>query len=72
MEHIPDRLRLIGHIRSALQSKEEAPRQGNEGAPDAWLHVDPAFEPALRGVARSPESSRPGLPTGPIRWGFIE
>jgi len=52
MEDIPDRLHIIGHIRSALTSKEEAPRQGNEGAPDAWLHVDPAFEAALRGVGR--------------------
>ena len=52
MEDLPDRLHIIGYIRSALQSKQEAPRQGNEGAPDAWLHVDPTFEAALRGVAR--------------------
>jgi len=52
MEELPDRLRLIGHIRSALHSKEEAPSQGNEDAPDAWLHIDPAFEAGLRGIAR--------------------
>jgi tRNA-Thr(GGU) m(6)t(6)A37 methyltransferase TsaA len=55
MEDLPDRLRLIGRIRSALRLKDEAPRQGSEGAPDAWLELDPAFEPALRGVAAGDE-----------------
>jgi tRNA-Thr(GGU) m(6)t(6)A37 methyltransferase TsaA len=55
MEDISDRLRLIGRIRSGLRSKDEAPRQGSEGAPDAWLDLDPAFQPALRGVAAGDE-----------------
>jgi tRNA (Thr-GGU) A37 N-methylase len=40
----------IGLIRSSLQAREDAPRQGYEGAPDAWLELKEAFEPALRGV----------------------
>jgi len=47
------RLRLIGRIRSTLRALTDAPRQGSEGAPDAWLEVDPAFARALRGVAES-------------------
>jgi tRNA-Thr(GGU) m(6)t(6)A37 methyltransferase TsaA len=43
-------LRSIGHVRSALQSLAEAPLQGFEGAPDAWLEIDPAFAPALVGI----------------------
>jgi tRNA-Thr(GGU) m(6)t(6)A37 methyltransferase TsaA len=34
---------------------EEAPRQGSEGAPDAWLEVDPTFARALREVAAGDE-----------------
>ncbi|HEY1251880.1 MAG TPA: tRNA (N6-threonylcarbamoyladenosine(37)-N6)-methyltransferase TrmO [Thermoanaerobaculia bacterium] len=45
------RLRPIGRIRSTLRALADAPRQGAEGAPDAWLEVDPAFERALRGIA---------------------
>jgi tRNA-Thr(GGU) m(6)t(6)A37 methyltransferase TsaA len=44
-------LRPVGHIRSALRAPGEAPRQGSEGAPDAWLEVDPAFARALSGLA---------------------
>lgn len=33
------RLRPVGVIRSALKARSEAPRQGSEGAPDAWLEV---------------------------------
>jgi tRNA-Thr(GGU) m(6)t(6)A37 methyltransferase TsaA len=44
------RLRPIGRIRSTLRALTDAPRQGSEGAPDAWLEVDPAFARALRGV----------------------
>src|SRR4051812_32706046 len=44
-------LRTIGRIRSELRSVAEAPRQGGEGAPDAWLEVDATFVRALRGIA---------------------
>jgi tRNA-Thr(GGU) m(6)t(6)A37 methyltransferase TsaA len=44
-------VRPIGFIRSALCDLSEAPRQGSEGAPDAWVEVDPAVAPALSGIA---------------------
>lgn len=44
-------LHPIGYIRSALRELHEAPRQGSEGAPDAWLEVDQAFARGLRGIA---------------------
>jgi len=44
-------LKPIGHIRSALRALSDAPRQGSEGAPDAWLDVNPAFVRGLSGVA---------------------
>lgn len=44
-------LHPIGHIRSELRAPGEAPRQGAEGAPDAWLEVDPAFARGLSGLA---------------------
>lgn len=40
----------IGTIRSTLRDASEAPRQGNEGAPDAWLEVDAAYARALEGI----------------------
>jgi tRNA-Thr(GGU) m(6)t(6)A37 methyltransferase TsaA len=40
----------IAYVRSTLKSPDEAPRQGVEGAPDAWLDVEEAYEPALRGL----------------------
>ena len=45
------RLRAIGVIRSALKERREAPRQGSEGAPDAWLEVHPWAAEGLRGLA---------------------
>lgn len=44
-------LRPIGIIRSSLATREEAPRQGSERAPDAWLDVDPAVAEGLEGIA---------------------
>jgi tRNA-Thr(GGU) m(6)t(6)A37 methyltransferase TsaA len=40
----------IGTVRSPLKSREECPKQGFEGAPDAWLEIDPAFVEALDGL----------------------
>ena len=45
------RLRPIGVIRSTLQNLAGAPRQGAEGAPDAWLEVDAEYARALHDVA---------------------
>ena len=41
----------IGQIRSTLRVLEDAPRQGSEGALDAWLEVDPRFARGLSGIA---------------------
>jgi len=43
-------LRVIGTVESALADRADAPRQGAEGAPDAWIVVDPAYSPALDGI----------------------
>jgi tRNA-Thr(GGU) m(6)t(6)A37 methyltransferase TsaA len=44
-------LRPIGVLRSELRSRSAAPKQGGEGAPDAWLDVEPWAAAALDGVA---------------------
>ena len=51
----PFTLQPIGQLRSTLRALEDAPRQGTEGAPDAWLEVDPTFSRALLGVAPGDE-----------------
>ena len=43
-------LEPVGFIRSTVQGREDAPRQGAEGAPDAWLEIEPKFAEALLGV----------------------
>ena len=43
-------LQPIGEIRSTLRALKDAPRQGSEGAPDAWLEVHPVYAAALRGI----------------------
>jgi tRNA-Thr(GGU) m(6)t(6)A37 methyltransferase TsaA len=43
-------LRPIGLISSELTALADAPMQGAEGAPDAWLVVDAPFAEALRGI----------------------
>lgn len=43
-------LEPVGLIRSTLKLREDAPRQGSEGAPDAWLEVEPQFAEALLGM----------------------
>lgn len=48
---LEDRLRPIGVIRSALKERREAPRQGSEGAPDAWLEVYGWVLEGLHGLA---------------------
>lgn len=44
------KLRRIGYIRSPLRDAASAPKQGGEGAPDAWLELDPALARGLHGV----------------------
>jgi tRNA-Thr(GGU) m(6)t(6)A37 methyltransferase TsaA len=43
-------IRQIGVIRSELTTREAAPRQGSEGAPDAWIEMDAAVAEGLDGI----------------------
>jgi tRNA-Thr(GGU) m(6)t(6)A37 methyltransferase TsaA len=44
-------LRPIGVIRPRIKERSKAPRQGSEGAPDAWVEVHPSAAPAMDGLA---------------------
>jgi tRNA-Thr(GGU) m(6)t(6)A37 methyltransferase TsaA len=44
-------LRAIGHVESALTDRAAAPRQPDEGAPDAWLVFDDEYAHALEGMS---------------------
>jgi tRNA-Thr(GGU) m(6)t(6)A37 methyltransferase TsaA len=43
-------LQPIGRVESPLVDRAEAPKQGNEGAPAAWLNIDVRFRAALDGL----------------------
>ena len=43
-------LRPIGKVESRLTDLAEAPRQADEGAPEAWLVIDAEFAAALEGL----------------------
>jgi tRNA-Thr(GGU) m(6)t(6)A37 methyltransferase TsaA len=49
------RLRPIGVLRSALKARSRAPRQGTEGAPDAWLEIHPWAARGLHGMTAGDE-----------------
>jgi tRNA-Thr(GGU) m(6)t(6)A37 methyltransferase TsaA len=44
-------LHPIGWVESPLVDRDHAPRQGDEGAPDAWLVCEPSVRAALDGLA---------------------
>jgi tRNA-Thr(GGU) m(6)t(6)A37 methyltransferase TsaA len=44
-------LRPIGRVESSLTDPATAPKQGHEGAPDAWLVFEPDVLDALDGIA---------------------
>jgi tRNA-Thr(GGU) m(6)t(6)A37 methyltransferase TsaA len=44
-------VRPIGRVQSPLVSTADAPRQGDEGAPDAYLLLDPELQAGLDGIA---------------------
>ena len=54
-------LRPIGRVESVLKDRAAAPRQGDEGAPDAWLEIAEEFAPALDGL-------RPGAEMLVLTW----
>ncbi|UGS38070.1 tRNA (N6-threonylcarbamoyladenosine(37)-N6)-methyltransferase TrmO [Capillimicrobium parvum] len=41
----------IGTVRSPLTDRASAPKQGHEGAPDAWLAFDADVRAGLEGIA---------------------
>jgi tRNA-Thr(GGU) m(6)t(6)A37 methyltransferase TsaA len=45
----------VGRVESPLTEREHAPRQGGEGAPDAWLVFEPAFADCMRDLAAGAE-----------------
>ena len=54
-------LHPIGRVESPLQHRQDAPKQGDEGSPDAWLVFDPGVERALRDL-------RPGDEVLVLTW----
>jgi tRNA-Thr(GGU) m(6)t(6)A37 methyltransferase TsaA len=43
-------VKAIGRVKSPLTDLASAPKQGDEGAPDAWLVFDPAVLEGLQGI----------------------
>ena len=41
----------VGLIKSELTSRHGAPRQGDRGAPDAWVEINDTFADGLDGIA---------------------
>jgi len=41
---------VVGRVESPLVDRHVAPKQGSEGAPDAWLAIDPAVVDGLHGL----------------------
>lgn len=48
-------LRTVGHVESSLTDRDRAPKQGDEGAPDAWLVFAPEYADAMRDLAPATE-----------------
>jgi tRNA-Thr(GGU) m(6)t(6)A37 methyltransferase TsaA len=44
-------LEPIGVVRSTLTARENAPLQGDEGAPEAWLELNASVTPGLKGIS---------------------
>jgi len=50
MESVMYEIKPIGFVRSGLTDLADAPKQGREGAPNAWIDVDPTVFQALDGI----------------------
>lgn len=48
-------LRPIGRVESPLKRREDAPKQGDEGAPEAWLVFEEAVAEGLRDLEAETE-----------------
>jgi tRNA-Thr(GGU) m(6)t(6)A37 methyltransferase TsaA len=51
----------VGWVESPLTERAQAPRQGDEGAPPAWLVFEPKVEEAVRDI-------RPGTEVLVLTW----
>ncbi len=47
--------RPIGMVRSVLKDRADAPAFGDEGAPEAWLELEPEFAEGLHGIEAEAE-----------------
>jgi tRNA-Thr(GGU) m(6)t(6)A37 methyltransferase TsaA len=54
-------LHPVGHVESSLTDPADAPKQGVEGGPDAWLVFDDEYDEAMRDLAV-------GQPVHVITW----
>lgn len=45
----------IGWVESPLSDPSRAPKQGSEGAPDAWLHLEQRFSEGIRDLVQGDE-----------------
>jgi tRNA-Thr(GGU) m(6)t(6)A37 methyltransferase TsaA len=45
----------VGRVESPLTERGSAPKQGDEGAPEAWVSFEPRFAEALDGIAAGDE-----------------
>lgn len=43
-------VRRVGRVESPLTDRGQGPKQGDEGAPDAWLAFHPQMRPAIRDI----------------------
>ena len=49
------RLQPVGHVESPLTDRASAPKQGDEGAPDAWIVFAPEYARAMAELAAGEE-----------------
>ena len=43
-------IKKIGRVRSSLKNRRDCPSQEKEGAPEAWIEIDPAYADGLSGL----------------------
>ena len=55
MDTAPYTIEPIGFVRSELVRLEDAPMQGDEGAPEAWLEIAPSATLGLEGIQAGDE-----------------
>ena len=48
-------MRPVGRIESSLRNRSDAPNQGDEGAPDCTITLDPRYATAARDIAAGAE-----------------